>query len=61
VGHLPQSLISDSTAFVDSARYRRQGLQKFGRCLETPLGILIEQHFNEADDRLRHTFELLKW
>src|SRR5262245_52558503 len=36
-----------------------QRLQKFGRCLRSPLRIFIEQHFNEADDRLRHTFEFL--
>ena len=59
LGPRPQALISDCAAAFDSARYRRQRLQKFGRCLKTPLGIFIEQHFNEADDRLRHTFEFL--
>ena len=34
-GRLLQALTSDSTPCVDSARYRRHRLQKFGRSLET--------------------------
>ena len=60
IGPRPQALISNCKAFIDSARYRRQRLQKFGRCLKTPFGIFIEQHFNEADDRLRNPLEFLK-
>ena len=61
MGRLPKALISDCTAFVDSARYRRQRFQKFGRCLETPRGIFTQEHFEEADDWLRNALKFLKW
>ena len=59
-GRLPHALISNRAAFLDSARYCRQRLEKLGRRLKTPPGIFIEQHFEEADDRLRNPLEFLK-
>src|SRR6516225_7245898 len=38
-GRLLQALTSDSTPCVDSARYLRYRLQKFGRILKAPLGL----------------------
>src|SRR5882724_7167276 len=60
IGPRSQALISDCEAFIDSARYRRQRLQKFGWGLKPLTGIFMEEHFDKADDRLGNASESLK-
>src|ERR1700675_1656860 len=38
---------SEFSAYADSACYRRYRLQKFGRALKTPPGVLLEEYLNE--------------
>src|SRR5580704_2333972 len=44
-GYLLQALTSHSTRCVDGACYRRYRLQKFGRVLEAPPGVFLQEHF----------------
>ena len=53
-------MTSDSTARIDSACHPRYRLQKFGRALKTPPGVLLEEYLNENNDRLRDMFEFFE-
>ena len=59
-GRLPEALTSDSTPCVDSACYRRNRLQKFGRVLKALPRVFLEKQFKENNDRLRDMFEFFE-
>ena len=53
-------LKSNCLPFSDGACYRRYRFQKLDRGLKTPRGIFLEEDFNECNEWLWHTFELLE-
>ena len=55
-----QLLICNCSRPFDSAHYGRHHLQKISWGLKTPPRVFLEEHLNEENDRLRHTFELFE-
>ena len=43
---------------TDSIAYHGNYFQEFGRALESPCGIFLQEHFNQSDERLRNTLEV---
>src|SRR5580704_3795616 len=60
-GRLLEALTGDSTPKVDSVCYRRYRLQKFGRVLKTPPGVLLEEYLNENNDWRWNSSEQVEW
>src|SRR4030095_17208584 len=57
---LLRALIRQGNPFVDGTRDCRYELRKLGGSLNTLLWIFLEERCDEADNRLRNTFESLK-